>query len=224
MIACPVCGTQNPPGSAFCDQCGAKLGAAPAPMPVPPAAGPMPAAAGTTCPACGQPYVPGEAFCGECGAQLPPAGAPLAGPAVPPGGFAPGPVPGPAAPGGFVPGPVVQPPAPAPAFGRPRLVITETGTELPLSGKTEYLIGRQDPVSGIFPEADLDPFGAADDGVSRRHARLTTSGGQWFITDLSSVNGTFVNNGPKLAANTPQPLNNGDRIRLGRMELTFYLT
>lgn len=210
MITCPLCGTENPPGSAFCDQCGAKLGAAPAPVPPPHMVTPMPAAAGMTCPTCGQSYLPGEAFCGECGAQLPQAGAPMAGPA---------------APGGFVPGPVAPPvaPPPAPAAGRLRLVVSKDGTELPLSGKTEYLIGRQDPVSGVFPEADLDPFGAADDGVSRKHAKLTISGGQWFITDLDSVNHTFVNNGPKLAPNTPHVLNNGDRIRLGRMELMFYI-
>ncbi|MFN3763736.1 MAG: zinc-ribbon domain-containing protein, partial [Anaerolineae bacterium] len=71
MVICPQCGSQQPDGAAFCDQCGAALGGI---APTPPVAAPFPApAAGpTVCPSCGAPVIPGEAFCTNCGAPLNP--------------------------------------------------------------------------------------------------------------------------------------------------------
>jgi pSer/pThr/pTyr-binding forkhead associated (FHA) protein len=42
--------------------------------------------------------------------------------------------------------------------------------------------------------------------------------GQVFAEDLDSTNGTYVN-GQRLAPQTPQPVGNGDEIRLGRFML-----
>ncbi len=54
----------------------------------------------------------------------------------------------------------------------------------------------------------------ADKTVSRRHCKIMFSGENWFITDLESRHGTFVN-GKQLDVNTPSMLNDGDLLRLG---------
>lgn len=56
-----------------------------------------------------------------------------------------------------------------------------------------------------------------DRTVSREHAALVRRGGEWWIVDLGSTNGTMVN-GTRAAE---QPLNPGDRIQLGEVELEF---
>lgn len=84
----------------------------------------------------------------------------------------------------------------------------------------EAYIGRWDADSGIFPDVDLD----ADDPeakVSRRHARITRRGEQYFIEDLGSTNGTFVNRGRRLLPGDRQPLHDGDEIIIGKTFLRF---
>lgn len=49
--------------------------------------------------------------------------------------------------------------------------------------------------------------------VSRRHARLTISGGKVFLENLSTTNRTFLNNVP--AGDEPAELHDGDEIGLG---------
>ncbi|MDR3230043.1 MAG: FHA domain-containing protein [Synergistaceae bacterium] len=49
--------------------------------------------------------------------------------------------------------------------------------------------------------------------VSRRHARVTRSGGQWQIEDVGSTNGTWVN-GRRLEKGRPCPLTPGDTVKL----------
>ena len=56
--------------------------------------------------------------------------------------------------------------------------------------------------------------------LSREHARVYELNGQHFITDLGSVNGTFVNGRP---VHEPTPLKDGDRINLYDLPLTFCL-
>jgi pSer/pThr/pTyr-binding forkhead associated (FHA) protein len=103
----------------------------------------------------------------------------------------------------------------------PRLVIEEGGQELPLpASKAEIIIGREDPISGIFPEIDLTPFGGETGGVSRQHARINRANGQWTITDLNSTNYTRVD-GNKLDPSLPAPIKDGSRIQFGRIAATF---
>jgi pSer/pThr/pTyr-binding forkhead associated (FHA) protein len=54
-----------------------------------------------------------------------------------------------------------------------------------------------------------------DQACSRRHARVEFRDGRYMITDLGSVNGTYVND----VRVVDHPLTNGDRIRLGQDEL-----
>jgi len=98
---------------------------------------------------------------------------------------------------------------------------TVTGQRLPLMNKAEYLIGREDPVSGVFPDVDLTPHGGDEGGVSRRHAIIRFVGGQWTIEDLDTTNHTWVNN-QKIPARQQVPLQpTGTQVRLGKVALTF---
>ena len=56
-----------------------------------------------------------------------------------------------------------------------------------------------------------------DESVSRQHTRVRQEGESFFIYDLASVNGTFVNG--ELV--TRAPLRDGDRISMGSTELEF---
>lgn len=130
------------------------------------------------------------------------------------------PAPVPAAPATPTPEPA---PAPAPAPVGPRLVVVDGGTELRLpADKAEIIVGREDPVSSIYPEVDLTPFGGEMGGVSRQHARLNLSGGQWTITDLNSTNYTRLD-GARLEPNTATALPDGARVQFGRIAMTFHL-
>ncbi|HSC87503.1 MAG TPA: GGDEF domain-containing protein [Polyangiaceae bacterium] len=66
---------------------------------------------------------------------------------------------------------------------------------------TEILLGRA---------ADADVW-LADDGVSRRHARLVRHSGRYAVEDLNSANGTFVQ-GERILRHV---LEDGDQIQLG---------
>ncbi|QUV87707.1 FHA domain-containing protein [Chloracidobacterium sp. S] len=86
--------------------------------------------------------------------------------------------------------------------------------------KDTMLLGRTDPHTGNFPEIDLTPHDA-ETKVSRRHARLFQEGGRFFIEDLSSVNGTFLNGNVRLIPKTPHPLQDGDELKLGETRVRF---
>ncbi|HVG28118.1 MAG TPA: FHA domain-containing protein [Pyrinomonadaceae bacterium] len=109
-----------------------------------------------------------------------------------------------------------------PAAAHARLTINRgraAGKEFPIHEDEAY-IGRWDADSGIFPDVDLD----ADDPeakVSRRHARVTRRGAQYYIEDLGSTNGTFINRGRRLLPGDRQPLNDGDEIIIGKTFLRF---
>ena len=93
------------------------------------------------------------------------------------------------------------------------------GKEFPLC-EDESHIGRWDADGGIFPDVDLD----SDDPeakVSRRHARITRRSGQYYIEDLGSTNGTFVNRGRRLLPGDRQPLRDGDEVIVGKTFLKF---
>ncbi len=58
----------------------------------------------------------------------------------------------------------------------------------------------------------------ADSNVSRRHAEIRPSGQGWLIQDLGSTNGVRVNG---RAINGPHPLEPGDSVELGTIEIGF---
>ncbi|HEX6873195.1 MAG TPA: FHA domain-containing protein [Micromonosporaceae bacterium] len=88
------------------------------------------------------------------------------------------------------------------------LVVTEgalAGTRLTL-GEAQITIGRAEDSTLVI----------TDDYASARHARLVPRGGQWFVEDLGSTNGTYLDRA-KVTAPTPVPL--GVPIRIGRTSL-----
>lgn len=92
-----------------------------------------------------------------------------------------------------------------------------------LINDNEALIGRWDADGGIFPDVDLDTEDP-EAKVSRRHARIVRRGEQYFIEDLGSTNGTFVNRGRRLLPGDLQPLRDADEIIVGKTFLRLYLT
>lgn len=226
-VRCAACGYPNVPGELFCENCGVALDAlepepavpaetaeaAPAaetvetpteaaPAEPAEAAAPaapettveVPAAVGATCPACGAAVGVDDEFCDNCGAALKEVAAPPAEAEVAP--------------------------TPAPAGAGPHLVVADTGAEIPLPAGAEILVGREDPISGIFPDIDLTPHGGEDGGVSRKHLRIRAQDGGYTVEDLDSTNFTFVNH-QRLTPGSPQPVKDGDELRLGRVRLLF---
>lgn len=178
---------------------------------------------GLTCSQCGAILQVGSAYCDQCGA-------PVGARSGPPADSVQAQVPELFANEGqyqgsrtvMVGAPTWEPPVPLPApVVTGRLVVQATGAVLSLPvGKIELLIGREDPINGIFPDVDLTDHSGDEGGVSRKHARLTVQGGQFAIEDLNSVNGTYVN-GARLAFGEQCALSDGDQIRLGRVTLAF---
>lgn len=99
---------------------------------------------------------------------------------------------------------------PEPDGSEPRLLVEhalghETGVAYDLAdGAT---LGRGD----VEIQLD-DPF------ASSRHARISREGHAIVIEDLGSTNGTYLNDEPLTG---PQPLHDGDRIRIGDCEFSY---
>jgi FHA domain-containing protein len=109
----------------------------------------------------------------------------------------------------------VPPRAAAAVTGRKRgqrgpktLVVTAgplTGTKITL-GDQPILIGRADDSTLVL----------TDDFASSRHARLTNRGGQWYVEDLGSTNGTYLD---QQRVQGPLLVGPGQPIRIGQTAL-----
>jgi hypothetical protein len=80
------------------------------------------------------------------------------------------------------------------------------------------LLGKADPVLGNSPDIDLGRLETGRGSASRVHAEIIRTGDEWIVRDLGSTNGTFIN-GRQLAKGEAWPLKEGDRLRLGLIEL-----
>ncbi|GAA1801927.1 FHA domain-containing protein [Planosporangium flavigriseum] len=86
-----------------------------------------------------------------------------------------------------------------------QLVVTGgalAGTRITL-GESPITIGRAEDCTLV----------TTDDYASARHARLVPRDGQWYLEDMGSTNGTYLDRA-KVSAPTPVPL--GVPIRIGR--------
>ena len=75
-------------------------------------------------------------------------------------------------------------------------------------------IGRHDPTSGVR-QSDYE-FDQKTKGVSRRHAVIERSGEGYFVVDLNSAAGTYVN-GKLITPGAAVKLLNGDRVSFGNL-------
>lgn len=183
------------------------------------------------CAECSHENIDGLEYCDACGAKLSLSAAPTVtpvpatevsesagAPEPPPTTFESGAPSAPQPEAAPVSAPVQPSPIPA-AIQTAKLTIIRGGTVgkvFPLQ-VGDNLIGRWDPDSGAFPEVDLE----ADDPearISRKHAIIRVSD-KVEIEDIGSLNGTFVNRGPRLEPGTPVTLKDGDEIIVGK---TFF--
>jgi diguanylate cyclase (GGDEF)-like protein len=82
----------------------------------------------------------------------------------------------------------------------------DLGKRVPI-GSAQFSIGRS-------AQSDLS---IDQESVSRNHARITFDGSDYWIQDLGSTNGTYVNDQPVLQ----RRLLDGDQVRIGRSILKF---
>lgn len=106
------------------------------------------------------------------------------------------------------------------ASGAEQLVLkAASGENLDVPDKDEVVIGREDPVSEVFPDVDLSGLDGMEKGVSRKHAIIHKSAGGFTLEDLESTNGTYVNK-KRIKAHEPQTIKPGDEVRFGKLVLT----
>ena len=102
----------------------------------------------------------------------------------------------------------------------PRLFIATSGVALSIPVRDEVLIGRVDPMLPQPPDLDLQPYGGGSAGVSRHHARFLHRSEGWFLEDLQSTNGTYINE-VRLLPHRPVRLHSGDLVRFAQLTLVF---
>ena len=204
MTNCPSCNHLNPENAIQCESCG------------------VPLASPTCCPNCGAvALVPDGRFCGQCGFNLQNMvlqgmALPLAFPAKP-----------------LIPnlnrddgGAAAMPTLNLSLASDDRLprstpieqaqahlqhLQTQTRVDLP-SGQSSIYLGK--PNDRIPPDIDVSGFPNAEI-VSRIHANIRLEGDVYYVEDVGSSNGTYINNTP-LNVGSRHRLAEGDRISLGK--------
>jgi CRP-like cAMP-binding protein len=86
--------------------------------------------------------------------------------------------------------------------------------------KDVSLIGRRDPVTGIVPDVDLTDEDVKR-SVSRRHAKLIHSNGQFYLVEeVGTLNGTFIG-GKRIPTGILTPIKSGTQVGFGTLRLKF---
>lgn len=128
----------------------------------------------------------------------------------------------------------LPPPVPAPdsTMGGPeQSVIMAVETLMPnvqltiMQSPDASLIGRTSKINGatfIIGRSDGD-FQLGDRGVSKNHARITYADKTFYVSDLGSSNGTYVN-GKRILPETNIPLMFNSSLTIGSTILRFVLT
>ena len=108
-----------------------------------------------------------------------------------------------------------------PRAQRPALIFSPIARILPVASDI-IKVGRyseKDPVPSGGPKIPSSaPVGFKSKVVSRRHCEFWNQSGRWFIKDMKSSSGTFLNHirlSPPGTESKPFPLNDGDIVQLG---------
>ena len=108
------------------------------------------------------------------------------------------------------------------AFKPPKegIAIYISGYAAPIEIRTEreFTLGRLLTGDEAEHSIDLKPYGGYENGVSRRHALIRRAENGYEILDLGSTNGTWLNK-KRLTSEKPYPLDSGDQVRLGRLQI-----
>ncbi len=88
-------------------------------------------------------------------------------------------------------------------------------TDGPIAG-SKYLLGTGRSTIGRHPESSIF---FDDITVSRRHAEVTLSGNEVKVTDVGSLNGTYLN---QRQINSSQQLVPGDVLQIGKFKLVYF--
>jgi len=101
------------------------------------------------------------------------------------------------------------------ALQKPRLVRKQLEVPLLMQGREPLLVGRDESLANLVIK---------DGYISRSHAAIFQEDGGFYVQDLNSKNGTFLND-ERLAAGerSSRPLQNGDRIRFNIVEFLFVI-
>jgi hypothetical protein len=156
------------------------------------------------CPICGTTFPENTLFCEECGSYLAAGGPSVTDPLARQTGDA------------------SEPGYGATGTHRTLVLAVQNGARFELPLVSEVVVGRLDASRAIYPDVDLTDEDGLEQGISRRHARITHRENEVFIEDLNSLNGTFLN-AKRLVAELPYPVKDGDQIQLGRLVMTLHL-
>lgn len=170
----------------------------------PPAGPAQPAQShGPACPRCGKINRLGELFCADCGAAL-----------AKHGGYAGGTL--------RLTGDAEQDRA---HFGENMQVILrvqQTQEIVRVVPRTDdMVIGRASPGSVMIPDIDLSRFDGEALGVSRLHASLRRQGTHIVLTDMGSLNHTYIN-GQRVHAQEVRVVQDGDELQFGQLRVNVY--
>jgi len=119
-----------------------------------------------------------------------------------------------------------EPPKEIPVAGGRKTVLLAEQRKPPVVGWFVALNGEQkgedfrvrdgQNILGSSPEADIVIH---DPAVTGKHASLRYKEGTFFLTDLDSTNGTFINDNPERIAR--EQLKDNDVVRVGETSLKF---
>ena len=92
--------------------------------------------------------------------------------------------------------------------GKSITLVAEAGDGVAEIDSWTLTIGRQD---------DQDIRLQRDSFISREHATLLMRGGQWWLNDLNSRNGSFIESaGEEVRIKEPAPVREGQLFKIGR--------
>ena len=102
------------------------------------------------------------------------------------------------------------------------LINLENGQPITMQEEKAFILGRySSEIKTREPLIDLTELDALELGVSRVHAMICQTKDGYQIIDLESSNGTWLEN-QRLIPKQPYPLDSGDRIRIGRLNMLAF--